>query len=107
MKNNVPKPLHQKSCGYQQHESKQHFIGPGVEFYSACRKHGDECDDRRRKHDKGNLRYQPMDGEHCIESVLNRLEKILQEHRPAQDESHMRLQCSTDVRKKKSCGRIH
>src|SRR5204863_4398995 len=79
VKNNVPESLHQKSRRDQQHESKEDFIGAGIELYSTCREHGDECDDGGGKHDKGNLRYQPMNGQHCIKSVLNGLKKILQE----------------------------
>ena len=103
----MPESLHQKSRRDQQHESKQDFIGAGIELYSTCREHGNECDDGGGKHDKGNLRYQPMNGQHCIKSVLNGLKKILQEHRPAQDESHLRIQCSTDIRIYGSGYRIH
>src|SRR3954451_10251671 len=38
-----------------------------------------------------------MDGQHGVERILDGLEKIFEEHRPAENESDMRIQRLTDV----------
>ena len=97
MQHDVAEREHQKNSRHQQHQAEQHFIGAGGEFDSLHGHQGDESHGDRSQQRKRNLRHHAMNGQHGIERVLNRLEKILEKHRPSENETHVRIQGLADV----------
>src|SRR5215510_10815840 len=97
MQHDVAERLNKKYSGYEQHEAQKNFIGPCVELDSLnskqCKKPDYDC----REHGKRNSRNHALNCQHGVQSVLDRLEEILQKHGPTQYESKMGIQASTDV----------
>ena len=74
------------------------LVGARVELDALDGHQRDESDGERREDCKGNLRNHAANREHGVECVLNRLEKIFEKHRPAQNKSYVRIHRLADIR---------
>src|SRR6202521_6030424 len=76
VEDDVADGLDDEGEGDQDHEGEENFIGAGGEFDALDRHEGDETDGESGEDGEGNFWGHALDGEHGVEGVLDRLEKI-------------------------------
>src|SRR6266404_1590309 len=88
----VAEGLDEKRGGYEDHEGKEDLVGAGGEFYALDGHESDEADCEN--------------GEDGVECVLDGLEKIFEEHGPADDKADVGIESFTDVSVDGAGGRV-
>jgi len=93
----VAEGLDEKRGGYEDHEGKEDLVGPGGEFYALDGHESDEADCESGEDGERNFWGHALNGEDGVECVLDGLEKIFEEHGPADDEADVGIESFTDV----------
>src|SRR5579859_1525154 len=97
VKNDVAESFDDEGEGDQNHEREENFVGAGGELDALDGHESDEADGERGENGEGNFGSHALDSEDGVKGVLDRLEKIFEEHGPADDEADVRIEAFADV----------
>src|SRR5260370_5312231 len=93
----VAERLDEKRGGYEDHGGKENLVGAGGEFYALDGHESDEADCESGEDGERNFWGHALNGQDGVECVLDGLEKIFEEHGPADDEADVGIESFTDV----------
>src|SRR5258708_17745729 len=102
----VAEGVYEKGGGYEDHEGKEEWVGAGGEFYALDGDESDEADCESGEDGERNFWGDALNGQDGVECVLDGLEKIFEEHGPADDEADVGIESFTDVGVDGAGGRV-
>src|SRR6266446_5456050 len=102
----VAEGLDEKRGSYEDHEGKEDLVGAGGEFYALDGHESDEADCESSEDGERNFWGHALNGEDGVECVLDGLEKIFEEHGPADDEADVGIEAFAYVGVDRAGGRV-